>query len=129
MFPNKLPEVDAKLIQDCVLTIIQKYAPEEIELVPQITSRVLLEIENQDKAEDVPEKMFSFSGSADLLSFSAGVITLLLSLVVLPFMKKVYEKALDKTAEKAVDAMALKLHSVLNDLRNKPKDFGSQTRI
>ena len=46
----------------------------------------------------------------------------MLPLVIIPFLRKAYEKAIEKTAEKTIETVALKLHTLIEKLKKKPND-------
>jgi hypothetical protein len=118
----RITKTELETIQGYVLRIVQRNAPEEVDLVPLITTQVFQEVNGGENAAEPEEKMFSFTGSDELLQYLSGALSILLNLVVFPFLKKAYEKAIEKTAEKSIDSPARKLQDLFEKLKKKSDD-------
>jgi hypothetical protein len=102
--------------------IVQKHAPEEADLVTIVVERHFHRVKQEIQTEEDTEQIFAFSGSGDLQNLFSQALVWILSLVVIPFLLKAYEKAIEKSAEKTIDVITSKLHDLLGRLKQDNKD-------
>jgi len=119
---NDYSASDIELIRYITLRIVQDHVPEETDLVSTVIEQNFQRTKQDQPIERNGDQIFSFSGSADLQSLFSLSLVWILSLIVIPFLRKAYEKAIEKTAEKTVESVASKLHDLLEKLRKDEKN-------
>jgi hypothetical protein len=123
-----ISEQERAVVGDFVRSIIRTEAPQEVDIFDTIYEEFDDAISKTPSGHIPDEQMFSFS-VADFQAYLANALLFTAIFVLVPFLKKAYEQTIEKMAEKSVDALAEKIHSVLTKLRKKDQADLEITRI
>lgn len=116
------------LVDQFILHIISAEAPEEIDLQKSISGELYNLTESQLKSKSQDRQWLSFSGM-DLHSFLTSSLMVVWLLIILPYLVKVYEKAIEKTADKTVDTIGVKINEMLKRIKGKKNKLTTDERI
>jgi hypothetical protein len=119
-------EQERVVIGQLVRNIVQSEAPQELDILDTIEDEFYA-VAGALRSDQRPnERAFSFSGT-DFQAFLATALLYVTTFVVMPFLKKACEEAIEKTSEKSVESLAKGIRAVLDRLKKKDKKPPSST--
>lgn len=121
-------EQERQVIVEAVRGIVSRKAPEEVDLLDTIAEGYFESQTEVDPGHVSKGQMFSF-GTPEIQTYLTSAILFVFGFIVIPFLRKALETAVENTAEKSVEGLAGKIRGVLAKLERKNGRLPSDTRI